>query len=98
MILSFKVQNFRSIYDQVKLDMTATNLTGKEATLSNLYSPEGYPNLPVLKSAVIYGANASGKSNVLKALNFFQESIINSTNLKLGEAIPYEPFRLFKTS
>ncbi|MFY7945345.1 MAG: AAA family ATPase, partial [Crocinitomicaceae bacterium] len=49
----------------------------------------------LLKSAVIYGANASGKSNLLKAFRALQYLIVESTNLKLEDVIPpYEPFKL----
>ena len=82
MIIEFSVQNFRSIYDKVTLSMMAAKLTGKEATLDNIFYHENYPNIPLLKSAVIYGANASGKSNVLKALHFFKNSVVNSTDNK----------------
>ena len=49
----------------------------------------------LLRTAVIYGANASGKSNILKALNDFCNYIINSTELKLNQPIAlYDPFLL----
>ncbi len=96
MIIEFSVQNFRSIYDKVTLSMMAAKLTGKEATLDNIFYHENYPNIPLLKSAVIYGANASGKSNVLKALHFFKNSVVNSTDNKFGEELDYQPFRLLK--
>ncbi len=98
MIIEFSVQNFRSIYDKVTLSMMAAKLTGKEATLDNIFYHPNYPNIPLLKSAVIYGANASGKSNVLKALKKFQEFIEKSTDYKFEQKLPYEPFRLLKNS
>ena len=53
----------------------------------------------VLRSAVIYGANASGKSNVLKALTEFIDFIINSTDNKLNDPVGlYDPFLLNKAS
>ncbi|HTA26898.1 MAG TPA: ATP-binding protein [Bacteroidia bacterium] len=94
MIIEFSVQNFRSIYDKVTLSMLASKLTGKEATLDNIFYHENYPNIPLLKSAVIYGANASGKSNVLKSLEFFKDFIIDSTDYKFAQPLPHEPFRL----
>jgi len=94
MIIEFSVQNFRSIYDKVTLSMLASKLSSKEATLDNVFYHENYPNLPLLKSAVIYGANASGKSNLLKSLVLFKDFIINSTSNKFGDKLPYEPFRL----
>lgn len=49
----------------------------------------------MLKSAVIYGANASGKSNLVKALDFFKWFVINSSKgVQSGESIRVESFRL----
>ena len=96
MIIDFSVSNFRSIYEKVSLSMLASKLTGKEDTKENYFYPERYKNFPILKSAVIYGANASGKSNLLKALAVFRSFIINSTDAKFGEGLEQEPFRLHK--
>ena len=52
-------------------------------------------DVSLLKSAVILGANASGKSNVIKALDFFKSYIIDSfKNLQAGEEIGVEAFKL----
>jgi AAA15 family ATPase/GTPase len=48
----------------------------------------------LLKLAAIYGANASGKSNVIKAFDFYMDFILNSfTKLKPRELIPFTPFK-----
>lgn len=95
MIIEFSVQNFRSIYDKVTLSMLASKLSSKEATLDNVFYHPNYPNLPLLKSAVIYGANASGKSNVWRSLiHFVKPFILFSTDNKLGTKLDYDPFRL----
>lgn len=50
-----------------------------------------------MSSAAILGANASGKSNLIKALSFFKDFIINSfKGRQAGETIPLESFRLNK--
>jgi len=82
----------------MSFSLLATKLTGKDATHKNYFKPEKYKQLPILKSAVIYGANASGKTNLLKAMGFFQQFIIDSTDLKFGEELPYQPFKLFKSA
>jgi len=96
MIIEFSVSNFRSIYERVTLSMVAAKLTSKENTQDNIFEVERYKNLPLLKTAAIYGANASGKSNLLKAIDFFEEFLLNSTNLKLGDNITVVPFKLLK--
>ena len=52
-------------------------------------------NLKLLKSAVVFGANASGKSNLIKALHFFKDFVFNSFKaLQSNEQISVEPHRL----
>ena len=96
MLIEFSVSNFRSIYEKQTLSMVAAKLTGKENTQTNIFTPEKYKNLPLLKTAAIYGANASGKSNLLKAMFFFEDFLLDSTNLKLNDKIAISPFRLFQ--
>ncbi|WP_165783030.1 AAA family ATPase [Leptospira kmetyi] len=53
----------------------------------------------VVKTSLIYGPNASGKSNIIQALDAFRYFVINSHELKLDEEIPvYEPFKLKESS
>jgi AAA15 family ATPase/GTPase len=51
-------------------------------------------NFSLLKSAAIYGANASGKSNLILALYFMQSFVINSSKLQITDKINLEKFRL----
>jgi hypothetical protein len=51
-------------------------------------------NFSLLKSAAIYGANASGKSNLILALYFMQSFVINSSKLQITDKIDLEKFRL----
>lgn len=68
MILRLIMQNFLSFDDAVQFDMFP-NL--KRISHSNhIYEHEG--KLPVLKMAAIYGSNGSGKSNLLKGINFLK--------------------------
>ena len=69
MILEFTVKNFLSIKDEVTLSMVAAKDSSHEDNL--LLYEDGKQMKSALKSLVIYGANASGKSNILKALRFF---------------------------
>lgn len=95
MLLSFSVTNYRSVKKKVTLNMLPVK-SFKE--LPNNIAAIGNKTL-VLRSAVIYGANASGKSNVLKALTGFIELISKSSTNQLNDKLKiYDPFLLDKTS
>ena len=94
MILEFCITNYLSIKEEQKISFIATSL--KENTIEpNMLFKVGDSELSLLRSAVIYGANASGKSNVLKALAFYKKFISDSfKNSQAGEVIDVETFRL----
>ena len=94
MILEFCITNYLSIKEEQKISFIATSL--KENTIEpNMLFKVGDTELSLLRSAVIYGANASGKSNVLKALAFYKKFISDSfKNSQAGEVIDVETFRL----
>ena len=82
MILEFSVKNFLSFKEKVTFSMIANS--NKELN-DNYVEIGGYK---VLKSAAIYGANASGKSNLIKALTLSQfEIAFCMSALALSEAI-----------
>lgn len=90
MLLEFTVENYKSFYKPVTLSLVASKQ--KENSDTNVFQKDKYE---LLKSAVIYGANASGKSNLLKALQLMKRLVINSaTKLKPDEPIKVEPFLL----
>lgn len=92
MLIDFTVANFRSIKDPQTLSLLATS--GKEKA-GNWTALEREPKIRLLHSAIISGPNASGKSNILKALKTLASFVVNATDLKAGEQIPYyEPFKL----
>lgn len=94
MIINMAIENFRSIKDKVSISFEATKFKELEDNFDNI---EGVGN--VLKSSVIYGANASGKSNILIAFEAIEYLIKESSNFKPDKAIgPYEPFKLDKSS
>ncbi len=88
MLLQFSVNNFRSIKDTVTFSMsTASNETSKHSFQTRDYH--------ILNSAVIYGANASGKSNVLKAMSFMRNLVLNKPKITQStDDLPHQPFRL----
>lgn len=93
MLLKFAVTNFRSILEKVELNMFKTGLKGQQ---SNYF--EASPKTPLLRSAVIYGPNASGKSGFLRAFQALEYLILMSSGFKPDSTIePYEPYRLEKS-
>lgn len=92
MLIEFNIENFRSIKEQVTFSMVAT----KDKSLDNNLIQNTLKDDKLLKSAVIYGANASGKTNVLLALNFFKALVLNSHTHQKGQGIKFTPFKLDK--
>jgi len=94
MLIEFSVSNFRSIKEEQTLSMIADSSTRKN---DNTFVPIAGNKLRLLNSAAIYGANASGKSNILKALTTLL-SYIHTLNIDVDDNIPYyEPFELDKS-
>ncbi len=87
MLVEFTVNNFKSIKDDAKLSMvTSTKDSG------NIFSIRDYK---LLSSAIIYGANASGKSNFLRAMAFMSRFVLNRFKiLQSTDKLPYDPFKL----
>lgn len=88
MIINFTVGNYRSFKDKKVLSMEATAI--KELNES-IIERDGYKLLP---SAVIYGANSSGKSNLLKAIGKFKKIINSSSKLNSTDKLDIIPFLL----
>lgn len=89
MLINFSVTNFASIKEKQTLSFEAT----KSKDLEEYYIVEPIKGLRLLKMACIYGANASGKSNILKALNFIRECIVYPIEKKVDK-LKFEPFLL----
>lgn len=92
MILEINLTNFFSINEKIVLDLQAANLQTKEARLliDNTFTV-GKEHL--LKSVAIYGANASGKSNIIKAVKAAVDMILNSHNFNEGDSFGFKPFK-----
>jgi hypothetical protein len=91
MLVEFSVENYRSIRERVTLSLVASRDTEHP---ENFFSPGIAKNLSLLKSVVVYGANASGKSNLIRALAFMRRLVLSSASGQLGDAIKLTPFRL----
>lgn len=98
MLLQFSIKNFRTFKDKATLSLIASNYDKDTREHENIVI-NGSFGLRLLKSAVIYGANASGKSKLLDAFAFMRYFVINSSKeSQKGEAIKIEPFRLDQSS
>jgi uncharacterized protein len=78
MIVDFSVKNFRSIRDLETLAMNAAKIVSKDKELDTRNLIAVSDKLSLLKSKAIYGANASGKSTMIRALSTFIQIVVNS--------------------
>ena len=92
MLVEFRVRNFRSIRDDLCLSMAAS--ADKEKRVANTV-PAGARGVPdLLRSAAIYGPNASGKSALVSAMQFAQSFVAMSATLMPGQSLNHLPFKL----
>ena len=100
MLIQFLVGNFRSIKTEQSLSMVASSDKSLSSHLIRTDYRVGGAPLSLLRSALIYGPNASGKSNICGAVKAFRLFVLNSaTKLNVGDKIPYiVPFRLSKST
>ncbi len=92
MLIEFSVENFRSIKDRVTLSMVAS----KDNSLDSNLIKGALNEDSLLKATAIYGANASGKTNIIFALGFLRALVLNSHTHQKGQAIIFTPFKLDK--
>ncbi|MEZ4777643.1 MAG: ATP-binding protein [Bacteroidia bacterium] len=94
MLIQFSIKNFRTFKDRAALSLVASNYD-KDTRESDNIGYDAKFNLRILKSAVIYGANASGKSKFMEALMFMRHFVITSSKYgQKGDEINVEPFKL----
>ncbi|OBQ20908.1 MAG: hypothetical protein AN488_11715 [Anabaena sp. WA113] len=93
MLVEFSVENYRSIQEKQTLSMVAAD---NETMLdSNTFPVPNNDDLRLVTSAAIYGSNASGKSNLLKAIQVLKNLVIKSASrMQIGDKLPVEPFKL----
>lgn len=91
MLLRFAAQNYLSVADIQEVSLVASSLKGPECSLT----PIPGTDLSALPSAIIYGANASGKTNILKAFSFLRKAILQShARGNPAGGVPRMPFKL----
>lgn len=92
MLLRFGVENHLSIRDRQELSLAASSLKDSKAGLIECAAA---PNGHAVPAAIIYGANASGKSNLVAALDFMRDTILLSHRRgEPGGSLPCKPFLL----
>ena len=93
MLVEFRVKNFRSLRDEQVLSLVASKDRSLQDTHTLATGLKAAPAL--LRSAAIFGANASGKSNVIKALQYMRGVVIESaTVIQPGQTYGVQAFRL----
>ncbi|ENM3807588.1 AAA family ATPase [Vibrio cholerae] len=93
MLIYFSAENFRSIKEEVSLDMrTAPRL--RRFAHHAVKPLHDEPKLSLLRSALVYGTNASGKSNLVKAIQFVKDCVLSKG--KASNGAKSEPFKLVK--
>lgn len=93
MIVEFVVENFRSIKDEQVFSLVADG--SPDDHKENYFSFDDSGKMSILKTAVVYGANASGKSNLLLGLGVLRGFILGSSELKIDQDIHFfQPFQL----
>lgn len=94
MILQFSVTNYKTFKDRATLNLVASNYDKETRNLENIHVDETF-SIKLLKSAVVYGANASGKSKLIEAILFMSKFVRNSSIKSVeNNRIPVMPFVL----
>ncbi|GHT03133.1 transporter [Bacteroidia bacterium] len=86
MIIKFTVGNFLSFNERRTLDFEAQGISELKQNV--------IPSHKLLRSIVVYGANSSGKSNLIKALHRMRDLVLNSVKLNDSDELEFTPFLL----
>lgn len=90
-LIQFSVANYRSIKDEATLSLAAG--PGREHRERNVHVPAMQGDvraMPLLRSAAIYGANAAGKTNLIRALDVMRDVVVDSS--RTDDELPVTPF------
>ena len=92
MVLEIRLSNFFSIKDEIVLDLRAANINTQKAKALKDNTFE-INKTKVLKTIAIYGANASGKSNIIKAIRFCNAMVFQSHLHNENTTFAFKPFK-----
>jgi uncharacterized protein len=94
MLIEFSVGNYRSFKEVVTFSMVAAPIIMGDSPINGNNLFLATKEIKLLKSAAIYGANASGKSNLVRAISFMKEFAINSVGSRITSEIETESYQL----
>lgn len=97
MFIEFNVTNYRSVRETQTISMVASKYYN-ELDEMNCFDSGVTGLQKMLRSAVLYGPNAAGKSNLFRALHFMQSFVLESHSLQEGQTINTVPFALNERS
>ncbi|MDR2542387.1 MAG: ATP-binding protein [Treponema sp.] len=92
MILEIRLENFYSIKDEVFLDFRAEKINTETAKVLSENTID-YNGQKILKSIGLFGANASGKSNIIKSINRCCQIVLNSHTNNEGDIFNFSTFK-----
>lgn len=90
MLIDFRVGNYRSFKEEQTLRLDATRITEFPENITD----DRATGRQLLKAVAVYGANSSGKSNLLRAMGTMKHLVFSNIRMRSNEAISYDPFLL----
>ena len=84
MIIRFIVSNFMSFKEETEFNMLKSKGNGSRKLIEHVIETKS--NVKVLKTAAIYGANAAGKSNLIKAISFLKSLVVSDVELLVPQS------------
>ena len=97
MLIEFSVQNFLSFREPAHFSLVKGS--GSELEGTNVIGHDALSTPPLLRSAAIYGPNAAGKSNLIKAMKVMEQMVRKSASeTQAGEPLSITPFLLDEDS
>lgn len=91
MLLNFTIENYRSFFEKKTVSLQSQKLS--EEAKENVTQAFSYN---ILKTLAVYGANSSGKSNLICAMQAMKLCVLSSVRLNPNDMLQYEPFLLLK--
>lgn len=91
MLLNFTIENYRSFFEKKTVSLQSQKLS--EEAKENVTQAFSYN---ILKTLAVYGANSSGKSNLISAMQAMKLCVLSSVRLNPNDMLQYEPFLLLK--
>lgn len=94
MLIEFSTANFRSYRERQTLSMVRGKLKDDDKLDTHSFPFPDKADMALLRCAAIYGANASGKSNLIRALRTMKRVVVQSAGWQRGRELPMEPYLL----